>query len=457
MFRIDAQRTVQFCDGFSRRDFLHAGALATMGLTLPGFLGLKSAGAVAPDKDVNCIFLFLVGGPSQLDTFDMKPDAPAEIRGPYRPIPTNNPDIQISEIFPNLARHADTFSIVRTLHHEAAGVHDTGHQMLQTGRLFQNGMQHPHAGCVFGYLRGSRNSLPPHVLLPRPIGSTGGNMPHGQSAGFLGKSFDPFLLNAEPNRPCFEVPDLLPQDYISSVPIDRRRKLREIVDQSVAQLESNPDARLLDENFQRAYTLMSSTSAREAFDLSQEPEALRQAYGMNKFGQSCLLSRRLIERGVRFCTVNMFETVFHEITWDIHGAAPFSPIECYSGLVGPMLDHGLGALLEDLKQRGMLESTLIVAMGEFGRTPRINPAGGRDHWPQAWSILMAGGGVQGGRVVGRTDDIGAFPVERPTTPAEVVATIYHCLGVSLDTELPCPSERAIPIVDPGVKPIGELL
>jgi hypothetical protein len=457
MYRIDANKRVHFCDGMSRRDFLHAGALATMGLTLPGFLGLKAAGAVAPDKDMNCIFLFLVGGPSQLDTFDMKPDAPAEIRGPYKPIRTNNPDIQISEIFPKLANHADKFSIVRTLHHKAAGVHDTGHQMMQTGRLFQNGMEHPHAGCVLGYLRGSKNDMPPHVMMPRPIGPTGGNMPHGQTAGFLGKSFDPFVLNAEPDAPDFEVPDLLPPDYISSMRIDRRRKLRDIVDRSVAQLESNPDARLLDENFQQAYTLMSSETAREAFNLSQEPAVLREAYGMNKFGQSCLLARRLIERGVRFCTVNMFETVFNEITWDIHGSAPFSPIECYSDLVGPMLDYGLSSLLEDLKQRGMLENTLIVAMGEFGRTPKINPAGGRDHWPQVWSILMAGGGIQGGRIVGKTDDIGAFPVERPTTPAEVVATVYHCLGIDIETELPGPGKRPIPVVDYGTKPIMELV
>ena len=456
MFRLDANTPVKFCDGFSRRDFLHAGALAAMGLTLPGFLGLKSAGAVAPDKDINCIFLFLVGGPSQLDTFDMKPDAPSEIRGPYKPIRTNNPDIQISEIFPHLARHADKFSLVRTLHHGAACVHDTGHQMMQTGRLFQNGIDHPHAGCVLGYLRGSRNGLPAHVMLPRPIGTTGGNMPHGQTAGFLGESFGPFLMNADPDRSGFEVPGLLPPDYISSVRLGRR-KLRGTIDQSVAQFEAKSGARQRDGSFERAYTLMTSVPAREALDLAQEPDVLRQAYGLNTFGQSCLLSRRLIERGVRFCTVNMFETVFNEITWDIHGAAPFSPIECYSDLVGPMLDHGLSALLEDLQQRGLLESTLVVAMGEFGRTPKLNQAGGRDHWPHAWSILMAGGGIQGGRVVGKTDDIGAYPDDRPTTPAEVVATVYHCLGIDLETQLPGPGMKTIPVVDHGIKPIIELI
>ncbi len=457
MFRVDAEKPVEFCDGLSRRDFLHAGSLAAMGLTLPSFLALKQAGAVPADKDMNCIFLFLVGGPSQLDTFDMKPDAPAEIRGPYKPIRTNNPDIQISEIFPQTAKHADKFSIIRTMYHKAAGVHDTGHQMMQTGRLYLNGLEQPNAGCVYGFLRGPKNGLPPHVLMPRPIGNTGGNMPHGQSAGFLGKAHDPFILNDEPHKPDFRVPDLLPPDYISASRIDRRRKLREMVDQSVDQLEQNPDARLLDENFHQAYTLMTSQSAREGFDLSQEPQALRDAYGHNKFGQSCLLARRLIERGVRFVTVNMFETVFNEITWDIHGSAPFSPIECYSDLVGPMFDHAYSSLLEDLKQRGMLENTMVIATGEFGRTPKINPAGGRDHWPQVWSMLMAGGGIQGGRVVGKTDDIGGYPVERPVTPQEAVATVYHQLGVNLETELDSPGGRPVPIVDYGTEPIHELL
>lgn len=457
MFRVDAEKSVHFCDGMSRRDFLHAGALSMLGaqLSLPMLYQAKALGAV-PREDKNAIFLFLVGGPSQLDTFDPKPDAPSEIRGPYKAIRTNNPDIQITEIFPNVAKHADKFSIVRGMYHKATGVHDTGHQMMQTGRLFLNGLEQPHAGCVLGYLRGGKNDLPPHVMMPKPIGPTGGNMPHGQTAGFLGKAHDPFVLNADPSAPDFSVPDLLPPDYISAMRLERRQKLRSMVDASVEALESNPDARLLDDSFHKAYTLMSSANAREAFDLSKEPDAVRDRYGRNKFGQSCLLSRRLIERGVRFCTVNMFETVFNEITWDIHGSAPFSPIECYSDLVGPMFDMAYSALLEDLHQRGLLDSTMVVAMGEFGRTPKINPAGGRDHWPQAWSILMGGGGIQGGRVVGKTDKIGAYPEERPTTPAEVIATVYHGLGIDLETILPGPGERPIPVVDSGTRYIHEL-
>ena len=458
MLRLDADKPVSFCDGFNRRDFFHIGALSGLGLSLVDLYSLKALGSVDADKDpMNCIFLFLVGGPSQLDTWDMKPDAPAEIRGPFKPIPTNVDGIRISEIFPRMARHADKFSLVRSLYHSAAAVHDTGHQMMQTGRLFQAGVEHPHAGCVINKLRGPRGALPAHVLIPRPIGKTGGNMPHGQDAGYLGPALDPFVLNSDPSLPDFKVRDLLPPDYISANRLNRRRNLREIVDGVVGSFENSDDARLLDSSFHQAYTLISSARAREAFDITLEGDAVRDRYGRNKFGQSCLLARRLVERGVRFVTVNMFETVFNEITWDIHGSAPFSPISCYSDLVGPMFDNGFSSLLEDLQDRRLLENTLIVAMGEFGRTPKINPAGGRDHWPGCWTTVFAGGGIQGGRVVGESDEIGALPKDRPVTPAEVVATVYHQLGVDLETELDGPGGRPVPIVDYNVEPIYELI
>ena len=224
-------------------------------------------------------------------------------------------------------------------------------------------------------LKGPNGDVPPHVLLPRPIGNTGGNMPHGQNAGFLGKTYDPFVLNADPSDPNFKVPDMLPPDYLTALRVDRRKNWREMVDHTVSKFETSQDARLLDSTFHQAYTLMSSQKAREAFELAREPEAVRQKYGQNRFGQSCLLARRLIEAGVRFVTVNMFETVFDEITWDIHGSKPFSPISCYRDLVGPMFDMAYSSLLEDLQDRGLLTNTMVVAMGEFGRTPKVNPAG----------------------------------------------------------------------------------
>jgi hypothetical protein len=298
----------------------------------------------------------------------------------------------------------DRVSLVRTVHHSAAAVHDTGHQMMQTGRLFTPEVEHPHYGAVLSCLKGPRGDAPPYVLLPKPIGPTGGNMPHGQSAGYLGTSYDPFVLN--------------------------------------------------DPTFPTAAT--TSRALRDAFDLRSEPEAARDRYGRTRFGQSCLLSRRLVERGVRFVTVNMFETVFNETTWDIHGSAPFSPIDCYRTEVGPDFDAGYTALLADLARLGLFESTMVLAFGEFGRTPKLNPAGGRDHHSACWTALFAGGPIQGGRVVGASDENGYAPKDRPVTPAEVAATVYEGLGLSLDTELPGPAGEPIRLVDEGVKPIREL-
>ena len=454
MIRLDADKPAEFCDGLRRRDFFHAGALTAMGLGLADMLALQAKGAANPEKkDVNCIFLFLVGGPSQLDTWDMKPDAPAEIRGPYKPIRTNVSGIEISENFPRMAKHAEKYALIRSCYHTAAAVHDTGHQMMQTGRLFTAGVEYPHVGCVLSKLKGPNGDVPAHVLMPHPIGNTGGNMPHGQTAGFLGKTFDPFVLNADPSEPNFKVPDMLPPDYLTALRVDRRKNWREMMDQTVSRFETSQDARLLDTTFHQAYTLMSSQKARDAFDLTKEPDSVRERYGRNRFGQSCLLARRMIESGVRFVTVNMFETVFDEITWDIHGSKPFSPISCYRDLVGPMYDMAYSALLQDLHDRGLLASTLVVSTGEFGRTPKVNPAGGRDHWPQCWTMMMAGGGVKGGQVIGASDEIGGAPRDTPVNPGEVAATIYRALGVPLELELPGSQGRPIPLVERGTEPL----
>ncbi len=455
MIRLDASRGVSFCDGLTRRDFLHAGSLGLLGLTLPAFARAREAGAVG-DKDINCIMLFLVGGPSHIDTWDPKPKAPAEVRGPFKPIATNASGLEISEIFPKMAKNADKFSLVRSVYHTATAVHDTGHQMMQTGRLFTGGIEHPHVGCVLGYLKGQRGEVPAHVLMPKPIGRTGGNLPHGQNAGYLGKQYDPLVLNADPSDPKFKVPDLLPPDYISAVRAERRQKLRDAVDGAMNAFEKNAQAKQLDQSFGLAYRLMSSPQAREAFALDKEPAANRDRYGRTRFGQSCLLARRLIERGVRFVTVNMFETVFDEITWDIHGSRPFTDINEMAKLVAPNFDQAYSTLLEDLKDRGLLSNTMVVALGEFGRTPKINPAGGRDHHPGVWTILMGGGPLKGGRVVGESDELGYIPKTRPVTPAEVAATIYQGLGLDIHKELPGPQNRPLPLVDYAVQPIKEL-
>ena len=445
------------CDGVTRRDFLRVGTLGATGLGLPQYLAAKEQGAIDPHKDEqSCIMIFNLGAPSQLDTFDLKPDAPAEVRGPFRPINTASPDIQISEIFPRHAAVADKFSLIRSCYHSSAAVHDAGWQMMQTGRQFAGGVETPHAGAVVSYFRGRRSDLPAFVVLPETMGRGGGNLPNGQAGGFLGKPHDPFALMADPSKPNFEVPDLLPPADLGAVRVERRRRLREIVDQSVRNFEASDDARLLESNFHAAYRLMTSTEAREAFDLSKEPAKVRERYGMNRFGQCCLLSRRLIEAGVRFVTINTFLTVFDEITWDIHGSKPFTSIEGMRDIVAPMYDQAYSALIEDLSQRGMLDSTLVSCLAEFGRTPKVNPAGGRDHWPQCFTVSFAGGGVQGGRVVGASDPIGGVPAERPTSPPEVLATIFHSLGLDLDDHLPGPAGRPFPVVDIGHGPVTEL-
>ena len=457
MLTLSSNAQVRTCDGLSRRDFLQAGTLGAIGLSLPQLLAAEARGAVDPKADRrSAIMIFNLGAPSQLDTWDMKPEAPAEIRGPFQPISTTSADIQISEIFPRMARHADKFSLVRSCYHTAAAVHDTGHQMMQTGRLFTGGINTPHAGCVANYLLGRRSDLPAHVLLPEPMGRTGGNLPHGQDAGFLGKSFDPFVLMADPSQENFKVPDLLPPPEIGEVRLARRRRLRSIVDQTVRDFEASDNAALLDSNFEAAFRLMTSPQAREAFDLSKEPPQVRERYGNTRFGQCCLLARRLVEAGVRFVTVNTFLTVFDEITWDIHGSKPFTSIEGMRDIVAPMYDQAYSALIEDLSDRGLLGDTLVCSLAEFGRTPKVNPAGGRDHWPQCWTSMFAGGGVQGGRIVGRSDAIGGVPAERPVDSSEVVATIYRSLGLDLETKLPGPQSRPFPLVDFGKHAIEEL-
>jgi hypothetical protein len=305
-------------------------------------------------------------------------------------------------------------------------------------------------------MRGRRSDLPAHVVLPETMGRGGGNLPNGQAGGFLGKAYDPFALMADPSKENFKVPDLLPPPSLGDVRIDRRRRMRSAIEGRMKEFEQTESAKMLDKNFEAAYRLMSSNEARLAFDLSKEPKAVRERYGMNRFGQCCLLSRRLIEAGVRFVTINTFLTVFNEITWDIHGSKPFTTIEGMKYIVAPMYDQAYSALIADLDDRGMLDETMVCGLAEFGRTPKVNPAGGRDHWPQCFSCTFAGGGVQGGRAIGASDPIGAVPADRPASPGELVASIFRGLGLDLHAEMPGPGGRPFPLVEFGVREIKEL-
>lgn len=460
MLNLIGDGSAQTCDGITRRDFMQVGTLGAAGLTMADLAAMEARASATGNKPGNdrrsVIMIFNLGAPSQLDTFDPKPDAASEIRGPFQPIKTKSANFDLSEIFPKHAALADKFSLVRSCNHNSPAVHDAGWQMMQTGRFFTGGINTPHAGAVTAYLMGRRTDLPAWAVLPERMGSGGGDLPNGQAGGFLGKAFDPFVLNADPSSPDFQVPDLLPPKQIGNARLDRRQKLRNVVDSTIKAFEKSENAALLDDNFQSAFRLMTSTQAREAFDLSQEPTAVRERYGMTRFGQCCLLARRLVEAGVRFVTINTFLTVFNEVTWDIHGTAPFTSIEGMKNIIAPMYDTAYTALIEDLDQRGLLGDTLVCNLQEFGRTPRVNPAGGRDHWPQCWTSYFAGGGVQGGRVVGKSDPTGGYPAERPVVPAEVIATIFHSLGFDIESHLPGPAGRPFPLVDFGTKPIGEL-
>ena len=455
MLRLEGNGSARTCTGVTRRDFLQVGTLAAAGVTLPRFLQAKEQGLIE-DDDRSGIMIFNLGAPSQLDTFDPKPNAPAEIRGPFKTISTASPDIQLTEILPLHAKIADKFSLVRSCYHTSAAVHDAGWQMLQTGRLFVGGIESPHIGSVVSYLHGRRTDLPSHVVLPELMGRGGGNLPNGQAGGFLGKSHDPFVLMADPSKPDFQVPDLLPPPEIGTARLNRRQRMRDIVDRTLRHFEESDDAQLLDGNFQAAYRLMTSPQAKSAFDLSKEKPKVRERYGHNRFGQCCLLARRLIEAGVRFVTINTFLTVFDEITWDIHGSKPFTSIDGMKKIVAPMYDKAYTALIEDLFERGMLDKTVVACVAEFGRTPKVNPAGGRDHWPQCFTCCFAGGGVQGGRVIGQSDPIGGVPVDRSTDPPEIVGSIYRGLGVDMDTVLPGPAGRPFPIIDFNRHEIKEL-
>ena len=457
MLEITGNGSSHTCDGVSRRDFLQVGSLGAVGYSMAQHAQAEQQGLVSSDSNErSVIMIFNLGAPSQVDTWDMNPDAPTEIRGPFKPLATRGQGVEISEIFPGHAEIGDKVSYVRSCYHTSAAVHDAGWQMMQTGRRFQGGINTPHAGAVASYLQGRRTDLPPFVVLPKRMGRGGGNLPNGQAGGFLGKSHDPFVLNADPSKDNFEVPDLLPPAEIGSTRLTRRRKLRDLVDDTVQSFEASDNAKLLDSNFETAYRLMTSAQAREAFDLSKESAAVRDRYGRSRFGQSCLLARRLIESGVRFVTINTFLTVFDEITWDIHGSKPFTSIEGMKNIVAPMYDRAYSALVSDLSDRGLLDKTLVCNLQEFGRTPRVNPAGGRDHWPQCFTTYYAGGGVRGGQTVGRSDPIGGVPAERPTDPGDVVATIFHSLGYNLEAHLPGPAGRPFPLVDFGKQPVKEL-
>ncbi|ODA28594.1 DUF1501 domain-containing protein [Planctopirus hydrillae] len=451
---------------FTRRDFLQVGSLGAGGFTLADLISKEAISCndqvASRDERLrrsdrrSVIMICNLGAPSQLDTFDPKPEAPREIRGPFSTIQTASPEIFLTEILPQHAAIAEKFSIIRSCYHTAPALHDVGWQYVQTGRYFAGGLKSPHVGSVTSYLKEKRAGLPPFVVLPERMDAGREPRSDQQMGGFLGKADDPLVLNDDPSLPHFRGADRSIPPSLGTAKLDRRQKLRSVVESSLSHFEKSESAIQQGSHAEAAFRLISSSEARAAFDLACEPDSVRDQYGRNRFGQSCLLARRLIEAGVRFVTINTFLNIDTEITWDIHGTHPFASVEGMKNLIAPMYDQGYATLIRDLEERGMLNDTLVCNLAEFGRTPLINSAGGRDHWTNCWSVGFAGGGVQGGRIVGKSDALGGSPIERPVSPPEILATIYHSLGIDLEHPLPGPDGSSFPLVDAQAQPVMEL-
>jgi len=449
---------VPVCSGVSRRSFMQLGAAGLGGLTLPHWLRLEEAGAAddGQAKIKNCITLFLVGSPGQHDTWDLKPEAPADIRGKFNPIATTVPGIDICEHFPRMARHADKYALIRSLFHTGAPTHEGGQYFMMTGHQFPGSDQQPWTGSIISQLTPAEQSLLPSVVLPVPIGNTGTSDSHGQTPAYLGSAHRPFFLNADPALADFKVANLgIPADQ-TEFRFESRRKLREQLDAVQRRVET-PASAAHDNAFEKAFSLITSPEAKRAFDLGEETPAMRDRYGRNTLGQSCLLARRLIERGVRYVTINHFDTVFGVVCWDMHadGGNINITYDDFERHLCPQFDQAYSTLLEDLEERGLLSETVVATLSEMGRTPRLNPRGGRDHYPPVWTNFLAGGSIRGGQVIGASDRNGEQPFENPIHPSQVVASIYHAMGIDLDrVMMNGPGGRPIRLIE--AEPIAAL-
>src|SRR6185295_14835446 len=416
----------------ARREILKFGmsGLASAPLLWSDWLHAAAADkAPSVRRAKSVILLFNAGAPSHLDLWDMKPKEPDSVRGPYRPIATKAPGTSVSELTPNVARHTDKMAIVRTLHHTHTQ-HNAGMHWSIVGRPYRidntlvnpSRTDFPSVGTLVGWLArrdGYAGPLPPYVITPFPHCDSLKYLTPGQFGGCLGPKFDPFVVNSDPNAANFQVPDM---GLVQGVNTDRLALRRVLLDRlgDHVRLPSAESAREYEVNQQKALTLMTSSTAGRAFDLTLEPAKVRERYGRHSWGQSHLLARRLIEAGAHFVTTVNGPS----ITWDTH-KDNFNQLK--NRLVPPM-ERAYAALLDDLEERGLLDTTLVVWMGDFGRTPNINGNAGRDHWPQCYSMVLAGGGIRGGQVIGESDRIGAVPRLRPVTPADIHATIFQALG-----------------------------
>ncbi len=421
------------CDGIKRRDLLKVGAVGATGLTLQNFLRWSEAGQTSHRRAEAAIFINLTGGPSHMDTFDLKPNSPDEYRGEFSPIATNVPGIEISEHLPKLAQCLDKFTILRGVTH-SLGAHALGQQYVNTGSRPLPSLEYPGYGSVVAKELGGPAHLPPFVAIPNT----------NQKAGFLGVKYAPLRTGSTPKPgQSFGVRGIALSRGLTQGEVERRSHLLQDLDRTFHGYEA--DNQLLDglDRFgQQAHAIISSKRAREAFDVSRESPEFASMFGATPFGQSCLLARRLVEAGVVLVQVTWtrIDGAMNNGTWDTHKQNATSLKEHLM----PRLDRAYSALLEDLSQRGLLDETLVVWTGEFGRTPRINGDAGRDHWPHTQSILLGGAGISGGTVYGATDRHAAFPVADPVPPPDLGQTILHAVGVPEDRELQDPQGRPIP-------------
>ncbi len=451
-----------------RRDLLRVGGAGMLGLTLPRILAADEAAKTLassqlPVKAKSVIFLFQWGGPSHVDTFDMKPNAPDGYRSHFRTISTSVPGMSVCEHLPETAKVMDEFAQIRTVHHRMNNHNSAGYVAL-TGveppiddqRLRDSLDLFPGYGSVVDAVSPVKGDLPTYVSYPYRISD--GSVTPGQRASFLGKMHDPLFVQGDPNADDFRLSQLsLPTD-VTVERLEDRRSLQQIINQQARDLDKTAAAQGLDAYYQRALSMLNSTRVRDAFDLSQEPHELRAAYGRTTYGQSCLLARRLVESGVKFVTVYFAPSIGGrsktEGGWDTHGFDDTRMYEILPSFHLPITDHTLPVLVNDLKTRGLLQDTLVIWMGEFGRTPHLNKSISRDHWPKCYTVLLAGGGVQGGAVYGESDKYGAVPDVNPVTTGDLAATMYRLMGIDHTLEIRDKLNRPLPIA--SGRPVTEI-
>jgi hypothetical protein len=441
-------RTQRYCDGLSRRSFLRVGTLGLTGLALPGLLQQRSSARAAGQgtRDTAVIMIWLDGGPTHMETYDPKPEAPAEFRGPLKPIATNVPGIQINELLPRHAQLMDRLSIIRSMHH-TTGDHFAGAHWMLTGYHGSTAARldpmYPSAGSIAAKLRGpNQPGLPAYVAVP--VASSVGLVPGYNSAAYLGNAYNPFQTGGNPNAANFRINNLTLPNGVTVAQLEERRQLLDSFDRLRRDIDSSGTLQSMDKFQAEAYEMISGPRAREAFTIDREDPRVRDRYGRHTWGQSCLLARRLVEAGVTFVTVHMGG-------WDDHSA-----IEAAMKNKLPILDNAIGGLVEDLDQRGLLEQVALCVCGEFGRTPKVNGSAGRDHWGQALSVLMGGGGMKGGVAVGSTTEKGEYPRDRPYGPEDMLATLYQVLGIDTSINFIDRTGRPHPILGRG-RAIAELI